>query len=68
MTIQERLEAAEQRFNELREQRDAMNEEMLKLQGEYRLLQQLEADGTNPDMVNKTEADVIEVVPESNEE
>lgn len=63
MTIQERIEQSEQRFNELSKQRDDINTEMTKLQGEWRVLQDMLAN-EKPSKVNKTKADTVEVVPE----
>lgn len=67
MTIQERIEQSEARFNELSKQRDDINMEMTKLQGEWRVLKELldeqESKG-NKSRVNKTKADTVEVVPE----
>lgn len=41
MDIDERLKQAEQRFNELEKQKSEIATEQLKLQGEYRLLQEM---------------------------
>lgn len=41
MNIAQRLEEAEQKFNKLEQDRQAINEEMVKLQGEWRLLKEL---------------------------
>lgn len=62
MSIRDRIVAAEERFTELEQQRQAINEEMLKLQGEWRVLTELEAT-ENPKKPNK-KATVIEAVPE----
>jgi len=63
MTIEERIKNAEQRFNELDTQRNSINEEMAKLQGEWRVLQDMLKEQESSDEPNK-EAAVIEAVPE----
>lgn len=79
MTIQERLASSQQRFDQeklLRNEQLAISKdaearaeehflEMTKLQGEYRLLQEMLADEAtiDPEKVNK-QATVIEAVPE----
>jgi outer membrane murein-binding lipoprotein Lpp len=63
MNIQERIEQSEARFNELSKQRDDINTEMTKLQGEWRVLKELEAAETEPKKANKR-ATTVEAVPE----
>lgn len=65
MNIAERKAAAEARYNELQEQNRVNQEEMTKLQGEYRLLSELEAEEQSykPSKPNK-KANVIEAVAE----
>lgn len=60
MTIDERIKSAEQRFEEFTKQRDTITEELTKLQGEWRLLQDMKTEQSKP---NK-KATVIEAVPE----
>lgn len=68
MNIQERILQSEQQFNELSRQRDDINTEMTKLQGEWRILKEIEA----AELVGKSEGKkankkvaIVEVVPES---
>lgn len=72
MDIEQRLRESEQRFEQKKAERDQYLQtadecltEMTKLQGEYRLLQQLlnEQFEKEPKKVNK-KADTIEAVPE----
>ncbi|CAB4132683.1 hypothetical protein UFOVP253_51 [uncultured Caudovirales phage] len=58
--LQDRIVAAETRFNELLKQRDDINEELNRLQGEYRVLVELRDSEKQPN----TEATVIEAVAE----
>lgn len=63
MNIQERLLQAEQQFNEYSRQRDEINTEMTKLQGEWRVLKELEVAEAEPKKPNK-KATTVEAVPE----
>jgi len=63
MTIQERIQQSEQHFNELSRQRDDINSEMTKLQGEWRVLQELLIAEAEPKKANK-KATTIEAVAE----
>ena len=70
MTIQERILESEQKFNEQQQQREqhlkAAEEcqlEMTKLQGEWRVLQELSVETGEPKKPNK-KATTIEAVPE----
>lgn len=58
--LQDRIVAAETRFNEVLKQRDECNEELNRLQGEYRVLVELRDSEKQPN----TEATVIEAIAE----
>lgn len=67
MTVQERITESETRFNDLTKQRNDISTELIKLQGEWRVLQDLlkeQETAGNKTRVNKTKADTVEVVPE----
>lgn len=64
MDIQERLLQSEQQFNELSRQREEINTEMTKLQGEWRVLKELQATDAEKSKKPNKRATTIEAVPE----
>lgn len=71
MTIADRKLEATRRFDELKEQRENLLKqaedcltEMTKLQGAYRLLEELETEEVGKKKQVNKQANVIEVVPE----
>lgn len=58
--LQDRIVATEKRFNDVLKQRDELNEELNRLQGEYRVLVDLQKSDKKPN----EQATVIEAVPE----
>ena len=65
MSIQERMQQAEERYNELARQKEDITTEMNKLQGEYRVLGQLlQEEAEKPKKKSTKEATVIDAVPE----
>ena len=65
ISIEDHIKRAEQRFDELVKQRDAITEELSKLQGEWRLLQELKDEADKKvTKATKQAAEVITAVPE----
>ena len=65
ISIEDRIKSAEQRFDELVKQRDAITEELSKLQGEWRLLQELKDEADKKvTKATKQAAEIITAVPE----
>ena len=65
ISIEDRIKSAEQRFDELVKQRDAITEKLSKLQGEWRLLQELKDEADKKvTKATKQAAEIITAVPE----
>jgi len=57
MNLEEKMKDLEERFNELSAQRNKMNEDLIRMQGEYKALEDLKKEQESKEA---TEAEVVE--------